>query len=111
MLHTYENAIKIREAYEHLIGDYHDKESNITDICIVPVNLKQLAHFLEYYKVKNAEESLMLSGYDEKRVRIVVIFEQTLILPGHMLDLDEYLTKKGIEKTYDMVTRTFVTPN
>ena len=70
-----------------------------------------MAHFLEYYKVKNGEEALMLSGYDENRVRIVVIFEQTFTFPGHMLDLDEYLSQKGIEKTYDRVTKTFVTPN
>ncbi len=111
MIHTYENAVKIRDTYTYLIDQYNEKESNITDICIIPADLKNLAHFLEHYKVNNAEESLMLSGFDENRVRIVVIHEQTLAFPGYLMDLDEYLTKKGIPKTYDQVTRTFVTMN
>jgi len=111
MIHTYENAVKIREAYTYLIGEYDGNESNITDICIIPADLKHLAHFLEHYKIRAAEDSLMLSGFDEKSVRIVVIHEQTLAFPAYMIDLDEYLTKKGIPKTYDKVTRTFVTMN
>ena len=111
MIHTYENALQIRKAYEYLIEKYDETGSNITDICIIPADLKRMAHFLEHYKLKSAEDSLRLAGFDRSRVRIVVMHEQTLVLPGHMIDLDEYLTKKGIKKTYDNVTKTYVTMN
>lgn len=111
MIHTYENAIRIRKAYEYLISKYTEKGSSITDICIIPADLKHLSHFFDYYKTHNAEESLKLAGFDRNRVRIVVIHEQSLSYPGFMMDLDEYLSRRGIEKMYDQVTRTYVTPN
>ncbi len=107
-MHAYENALKIRKAYKHLIGNYLETGSAITDICIIPANLRQLASFLDYYKNLSAEESLELSGFDRNRVRIVVIHEQTLTDPGYMIDLDEYLTRMGITKTYDAVTKTLL---
>ena len=111
MIHTYENALQIRKAYEYLIEKYDESGSGITDICIIPVDLRRLAHFLEHYKTKSAVDSLRLSGFDRTSVRIVVIHEQTLVQHGYMVDLDEYLTKKGIKKSYDNVTKTFVTMN
>ncbi len=111
MIHTYENALAIRKAYKYLINTYSESESNINDICIIPADLRQLAKFLEHYKDKSADESLRLSGFDVNRVRVVVIHEQTLNTPGYMIDLDEHLTKKGIKKTYDKVTRSFLTLN
>ncbi|MEO8772412.1 MAG: hypothetical protein ABI402_20095 [Ferruginibacter sp.] len=111
MIHTYENALQIRKAYEYLIEKYDETGFNITDICIIPADLKRMAHFLKNYKLKSAFDSLMQAGFDRSRVRIVVIHEQTLAMSGYMIDLDEYLTKKGIKKAYDNVTKTYVTMN
>jgi hypothetical protein len=111
MIYTYENALTIRKAYQHLISKYSESASNITDICIIPADLRLLDRFLEYYKEKPAEEALELSGFDRDCVRLVVIHEQTLQHPASMVDLDEYLFQKGIKKTYDPVTRSFVTLN
>jgi len=111
MIHTYENALKIRKAYKYLIDKYLETGSRITDLCIIPANLRQLTIFLDHYKAMSGELALQLFGFDETKVRIVVIHEQTLTDPGFMIDLEEYLTRKGIPKRYDPVTRTLVTLN
>ncbi|MEO7523363.1 MAG: hypothetical protein ABIT58_04675 [Ferruginibacter sp.] len=111
MIHTFENAVVIRKTYEYLIDQYDATQTGITDICIIPADLRKMAHFLGHYKVRSAEDALILSGFDIKKVRIVVIYEQTLVSAGQMIDLDEYLTANGIPKSYDKVTRTFVTMN
>lgn len=98
---TYENAICIRKSYEYLINKYNPYDFGITDICIIPADLERLPLFLEYYKNVPADESLQLTGYDPESVRLIVIREQSLTHPSFIMELDEYLTRAGIEKNYD----------
>lgn len=105
MTHTYESATQICKAYAYLIGEYTVAEPCITDICIIPFELDQMMVFFEEYKTKDAPEALKIAGYDPKRVRIVVIYEQTFTSPGHLVDLDDYLAHRGIEKVYERSDR------
>ncbi|MEO6670981.1 MAG: hypothetical protein ABIN36_15985 [Ferruginibacter sp.] len=101
MIYTYEHALQIHKRYEYLIEKYDETASNITDLCIIPADTKRIADFLDHYKFNSAADSLSLSGFDKMRVRIVIMHEQTLIQPGCMIDLDEYLpvSEKQVEKS------------
>ena len=99
---TYDNANKIVEIYQYLIGKEIVEGFEAQYVCIVPSSEPQRAAFASNLNMNhNPGISLTLSGFDKGAVRIVLINQDQSKGMIYHYDLDKYLTNNKISKAYN----------
>lgn len=97
-------AKKVIAHYSYLIGqDISDKfpEHKIHHIVIAPDDTNQFTTFVgSFNQNENNEASLLASGFDKSKVKVIVIHHDKW--RGDILhyDIDKFLTEKNIDKAY-----------
>jgi hypothetical protein len=101
MVFDMEMAKKIKKHYISVIGSDLSTGIIIDYILIAPVDVEMYSRFIRNFQLtKNNEDSLRYSGFDTQKVRVYVVNDFNTKGSFRKLDIDIFLTEKGIKKIY-----------